>query len=439
MTSSSIPAKTTKNEITVKKILKRFKSNLSAIDDYFQNFGNMATDTDKMNAEKMRNELDQCFKDLNLDKKQKGEKVPLTISQAKLIFQAVDKTRKISLKNFEILSKSALLMLNNYLEYLLTDLLAYHYDKFKNSLSEKKFNVTLKDLTEYETVEELTKALITKEVESMIVEFSFDDLISHFNNKLGINREEELVNWELITECRERRHLIVHNSSIVNKKYILRTNNPFKYSIGDHVKVEKDYFLKASKEFYLAGLLLSLNSWARWDKEKITGAIKELLDDSFDLLQNQEFEIVNKLTTYSQKIESRDETQEDLIMRINFNRLISLKKTKSPLFTKELKKVKVGTASPMFKLGFAILKDDNANSIIDLVKKTQLMGDIDIDRYNEWPIYSFIRENESLNEQVKKILSKNEAKLIKVRSKKNLSLELKNELNTTKVNNNSQS
>lgn len=417
------------NEQSVKGTLERFKNNLLAIDDYFQTFGNMAADADNKNAKKKRDEFDQCFKDLNLEIKPNGGELKLSRPQISILIKRLNSTTKISIKNFEILSKSALLMLNNYLEYLLSDLLAYHYDKFKNSLNDKKFNVTLKDLTEYDTIAELTKALITKEVESMIVEFSFDDLIAHFHNKLGIDKEEKLIDWNFIAECRERRHLIVHNSSIVNKKYLSRTNNPFNYSIGDEIKIDESYFIKASKEFYIAGLLLSLNSWAKWDKEKITDAIKEILYDSFNLLKIEDFESVVKLTEYAKKIDPRDEDQEDILMRVVFNRLIALKKIKSPLLAKELKNIKVGTASPMFKLGYSILKDDHT-AIIDLIKKTELMGDIDLDRYNEWPIYSFLREQSTLNELIVKELSKKIKKTVALQKKKILPSDV--QINTAK-------
>ena len=48
-------------------------------------------------------------------------------------------------------------MLNNYFEYLLADLLTYYYSKYKKSLNQKEFKVSLKELEEYETVHDLLR------------------------------------------------------------------------------------------------------------------------------------------------------------------------------------------------------------------------------------------------------------------------------------------
>jgi len=288
-------------------------------------------------------------------------------------------------------------MLNNYFEYLLSDLLSYHYNKYQKSLNEKKFNLALKEINEYETVDEFTKALITKEVESMMVEMTFDELLEHFHSSLEIDNEKEILNWDLIRECRERRHLIVHNSSIVNKKYLLRTKNPFNLKIGDTVHVDKDYFTKACKEFYLAGILLAYNSWGKWDKEETTKAVYQIMVDSFDLLKQKDYDLVSRFTTYAQKIDARDEDQEDYLLRTKVNRLIALKKLSDNItLSKELKKIKAGTASPIFKLAFAILSDKHEN-IIELVKQARAIDELDLTKYKEWPIYDFIRDNSDLN------------------------------------------
>jgi hypothetical protein len=302
-------------------------------------------------------------------------------------------------------------MLNNYFEYLLSDLLSYHYSKFQNSLNEKKFNIALKEINEFDTIEDFTKSLITKEVEAMIVELSFNELLEHFHTTLGIDNEKSIVNWDTIIECRERRHVIVHNSSLVNKKYLIRTKNPFNLKIGDTVHVDKEYFLNSCKEFFLAGLLLSYNSWGKWDKESTTQAIKELMFDSFELLKQHEYTLVARFTDYLQKIDPRTEEQEDCLMRARFNRLIALKKLGSDhALTKELTKLKVGTASPIFKLAYSILAGKHEN-IIELVKQSKAVDELDIHKYREWPIYEFLRSIPELNNKIEAELGTTDANM----------------------------
>jgi hypothetical protein len=310
-------------------------------------------------------------------------------------------------------------MLNNYFEYLLSDLLSYHYNKFKKSLNKKKFNFALKEINEYETVEEFTKALITKVVESMIVEMTFDELLEHFHITLGIDNEKDIINWDLIRECRERRHLIVHNSSIVNKKYLSKTKNLFNLKIGDTVHVDKNYFRNACKEFYLAGHLLAYNSWGQWDSEEVTKAVYQIMVESFELLKQKEYILVSRFTTYSQKIKARNEDQEDYLLRTKVNRLIALKKlSDNTALSKEIKKIKAGTASPIFKLAFAILSEKHDN-ILELVKQANVIDELDLAKYKEWPIYDFIRDISEINTKIEaelKITGENST-LPKVRPK----------------------
>lgn len=396
----------TKKELpkqTVKTILNGFKNNLFGIEYYYDKFGSLVQGVDIDEVKKSGEYIESCFNEIGFDPQNaKTELTEKKIPSNKVmeLFLKLKKQPKISAKNYEILSRSSFLMLNNYFEYLLSDLLSYHYNKFQKSLNEKKFNLSLKEINEYESIEEVAKALITKVVESMMVEMTFDELLDHFHETLEIDKEIGIVNWDLIRECRERRHLIVHNSSLVNNKYILRTKNPFNFKIGDTVHVDKDYFIKSCKEFYLAGLLLSYNCWGKWDKEEATAAVYEIMVNSFELLKQNEYEFVSRFTTYAQKIEARDEDQEDYLLRTKVNRLIALKKlADNSTLSKELKKIKAGTASPIFKLAFAILSDKHKN-ILDLVKQAIAIDELDLTKYNEWPIYDFIRDKSDINSKI---------------------------------------
>lgn len=392
------------NMQTVETILSGFKNNLYGINYYYYKIGNLALGVDIDEIKRSSEYLEDCLKEIKKlnAKGTKTENAENVIPENKAIelFRKLKKKPKISAKNHEILSKSSFLMLNNYFEYLLSDLLSYHYNKFQKSLNEKKFNLALKEINEYETIEEFTRALIIKEVESMMVEMTFDELLGHFHLTLEIDNEKEIVNWDRIRECRERRHLIVHNSSIVNKKYILRSKNPYNLKIGDIVTVDKEYFYESSKEFFLAGLLLSYNAWGKWDKEEATAAVKQIMVDSFEILKQQDYDLVSKFTTYAKKIEGKNEAQENYLLRTKVNRLIALKKLKeNTSLINELKKIKVGTASPIFKLAFAILSDKHDN-LLELVKQAKSIGELDLNSYKEWPIYDFIRENGDINSKI---------------------------------------
>jgi hypothetical protein len=389
----------------VESIYDTYFENLNSVKIYFNKFGNLASGEDESIKEKSQEFLDKAFteikEEMKLVKNKDDKNDTITKEEAekllKKLARTLNKKPKISPRNYEILSRSSFLMLNNYFEYLIADLLSYYYNKFKKSLNEKEFKFTLKELNEYESIEEATKDLIVKEVESLIIEKSFNELLEHFEEKLSISLEKKLIKWSEIIEIRERRHLIVHNSSIVNKKYISRTKNPFNYKIGDVVNIDKDYFLKSWSQFKLAGQLLIFNCWGNWDKDNADNAIYQIMIQTFDDLNSKNYNLVCKTCKYSEQIEPKNEDQENYILRIKVNNAISLKKQKKDNEVKKsLDNIKVGTATPIFKIAHNILSDKH-DDLEQLFTQAIIVDELIIDNYLEWPIFDFVREKEDIN------------------------------------------
>lgn len=394
-------------ENTVDRILSVYKQNLLAIHTYYDKFVDIAVNEDKDGTKKSIEYLKKCLEEVGINTKHNKDEKDLSITKEKateFAIKMMDRP-KLSSKHFEILSTSSFLLLNNYFEYLLSDLLTYYYNKYRKALNSKDIKMTLKEVDEYETIQELEKAIIFREVETMLIELSFDKLLKHFSEKLNIELNNEIIDWEVIKEFRERRHLLVHNGSLVNKKYLSVTNNPEKLKIGDKIDISKEYFYKAYNEYKIAGWMLSYECWGNWDNTKTDQAILKMLFDSFDELKNGFVDNSYRITQYMAKIEPRNEKQEDYLLRAKINNCIALKKMKKKSQLKAvLKEIKIGTATPIFKLAHSILSDSKPDIIIEYIKQTKTLNEIDFDKYIEWPIYSFIQENKALNKQVEEIL-----------------------------------
>ncbi len=398
----------------VESIYDKYFENINSVKLYFNKFGNLASGEDESIKEKSKEFFDQALAEITEEmervKKKDQEQDTITRKEAEIFFKKfarkLRKQPKISPRNYEILSRSSFLMLNNYFEYLIADLLSYYYNKFKDSLNEKEFKFTLKELNEYDTIEEATKDLIIKEVESLIINKSFNELLEHFEFKLSISLEKDLIKWDEIIEIRERRHLIIHNSSIVNRKYISRTKNPYDYQIGDIVHIDKDYFYKSWLHFKLAGQLLIFNCWGNWDKSNIDEAIFQILIQTFEDLNSKNYDLVCKTCKYSEQIEPRNEEQEDHILRIKVNNAISLKKqNKDTEVKKVLKKIKVGTATPIFKIAHNILSD-KYDDLEELIAQAIVVDELSLESYLEWPIFDFVREIDEMDKVLIKAFEK---------------------------------
>ncbi|MFC4687225.1 hypothetical protein ACFO4P_09815 [Epilithonimonas pallida] len=393
---------------SVESIYNTYISNLNSVNLYFNKFGKLATNEDENisdtsskflfdTLDEYQSKIDKIKLEIGEDKEE--EIIKISHRHLRKVSQKLKKRTNLSPKNYEILSNSSFLMLNNYFEYLLTDLLSYYYNKYSNSLNEKEFKFTLKELSEYESIQEAIKDLIIKEVESLILEKSFNDLLSHFEDKLKISLEKDLIKWENIIEIRERRHLIVHNSSIVNKKYIVRTKNPYNFKIGDKITIDKIYFLNSLKEFKLAGQLLLFNCWGNWDKDKINEAINEIMVQSFEDLKAKNYDIVSKTCKYAEIIIPKNSEQEDFLLRIKINHALALKRTNDKKLTDVLKTIKVGTATPIFKVAHKILSND-LQDIENEIKKAIILEELNQEQYLEWPLFDEIRNIVTLDEKI---------------------------------------
>ena len=102
---------------TVKTILNGFKNNLFGIEYYYDKFGSLAQGVDIDEVKKSVEYIEACFNEIGFDPQNaKTELAEKKIPSDKVmeLFIKLKKQPKISAKNYEILSRSSFLMLNNY-------------------------------------------------------------------------------------------------------------------------------------------------------------------------------------------------------------------------------------------------------------------------------------------------------------------------------------
>jgi len=297
-------------------------------------------------------------------------------------------------------------MLNNYFEFLFSDLLYYFFTKNSGSIRSQKISISLEELSKYKTIEEAYEDLILKEVEAILLEKNFEELKSYFTKDLKVSLEEDSIDWQRINEIRERRHILVHNNSIVNNKYLSRSTNPYKLKLGDEIKIESEYFITALSEIKLAGLLILFNCWGKWDKDSTTMAIKEIVTLVHDLLKVQQYRLVDKICNYVENyIEPKNDDEEDSIYRIKYNHCLALKRMgNQEVLNVKLKSIKVGIMTPVFKMAHHILKNEYDNAI-KLMAKAKMVDELTIADYENWSIFEEIRNSEKLNREALKILN----------------------------------
>jgi hypothetical protein len=239
---------------------------------------------------------------------------------------------------------------------------------------------------------------------------NFEEIKGYFK-KLDVSLSENLINWEKINEIRERRHLVVHNNSIINKKYIGKTENPYNFKIGDSARINNDYLIETINEIQTAGVLLIIDCWGKWEKGNATEAILEILNLTFDLLKEKKYNLTLKICEYVEKnIAPRNDDQENCIIRIKFNYCIALKRIEElKKLDKKLEELRVGSMSPIFKIAKHILNDENELAIT-LIKQSIIVDELKLEDYLEWPIFEELRNDKDLNSLAREQF--NEVKLL---------------------------
>lgn len=407
--NSSIESKTkkpVKKEKTVKSILEAFLENIKSVEIFFNRLSPIAEIEDLAIEKEKKEYLINCLKDifgegyLPAEKEEEKKKFELSKADLNKLVYKVMKAPNIPAKNYTTLARGSFIMLNNYFEYLFSDLLTYHFKKNTSTIEAKRINISLDELKKYSSIDEAYDDFLYKEVEQLLLDMNFEELKSYFTVKLNIGLEEELIKWDFINEIRERRHIIVHNNSIVNKKYIHRSQNPFTLKLDDEVTITTEYFKKSMEEIKLAGTLLALNCWGSWDKNNTTGAIWHIMTQSYNELKTNNYEFSIKLGTYTEKsIKPRNDDEDDYCYRIKFNHCIALKKLgQQEDLDKKIAKIKIGALSPVFKMAQLTLKN-SYEEVIELIPKAVVADEFTLEKYLDWPLFDEMRGMQEIHQK----------------------------------------
>lgn len=398
MKGRSVPSSKIENTKSISSLYDEYSINLNSINQYHSKFGSLAVDEDKNTLNSVAEYVNDILKDIGLDDDEVGAQ--LTSKLGAMFLHKISKMPKPVLNNYELLSQGSFLLLNNYFEYLITEIITYYHVKFKSTFDNKDFKVSLKEISEFENVDDLSNHLIFKEIEKLLIELSFDKLLEYLENVIDISLHRELIQWDKIIEARERRHIIVHNSSIVNRKYIIRTGNPFSYEIGQKVNITNEYFNRLMLEFKLAGSIILFNCWGKWEKDNATSAIQKILHESYEFLLTHNNDFALRLCKYADAIQSRDDDQQDYLLRIKFNKGIALKRLNNNKELKGLlKTIPTGTSSPIFKIAYKLLNGD-INGIEALMKQAIILEEARLYEYLTWPIFEFARKDKNLDKRL---------------------------------------
>jgi hypothetical protein len=218
-----------KEEHVIEEIHDSFMRNLEGLEVFVSQVAPIAQKHDQTRTEK----VEEVFRKVNkiLDpteaeiegKKGKEIAVKITKERGKQLIDALRGLPRLTPPQVEVLYKSSFVMLVSYFDFLMADLIRYFYERYPDSLAGKDLSISLNELKLCDNVAEATNCVITKQVDKVLHD-SLEDQTKYLKNYLKIDTKPDIIQWSRINEAMERRHIIVHNASKINRRYLNNVN-----------------------------------------------------------------------------------------------------------------------------------------------------------------------------------------------------------------------
>lgn len=151
------------------------------------------------------------------------------------------KEKMIPLRHKTFLMDMTLSYLISYQEAMFKDYLFVVLTNQKNALKSNT-KITYKELLDYESLDELVKALAQKEVDQL-GHGSIDGISDYIKDKFNIT-VNAFDKWDLVVEATYRRNLVIHNKGITNDVYCKKIGIDKR---GEKLSLDIDYIVKTSE------------------------------------------------------------------------------------------------------------------------------------------------------------------------------------------------
>ena len=315
-------------------------------------------------------------------------------------------TQYLNRNQTEILYKTSFVMLISYFDYLMSDIIWCYYKMFPGALSGKELSISFDDLNRCGDKDEAVDYILSRKVDSVLYG-NLNNQLNFFSSEFKIGLNKGIVKWDAINEAVERRNLVVHNSGIVNRRYI---NNVKRLAKGikkdDVLDVDARYLKTIFEEVFLAGIVLAENCWRKWLKKETEGAGDILVNEAGKAIYREDWNLVERLCLYAKGIPLSDGIDIDTI-EIYYCHALK-KRGKKDKMEAELKKFRRKELRPLIMAMVCALVDDKDGFykyVEDLAElgrpsKESFIQDFD------WPTLMDIRKDEDYEERIERAYSK---------------------------------
>ena len=291
----------------------------------------------------------------------------------------------------------------------MSDIIWCYYKTFPGALSGKDLSISLNDLKLCSDKDEAINYILSKKVDDVLYG-PLSKQLNFLRSDLKIGLNKSIVKWNIINEAVERRNLVVHNSGIVNRRYINNVKRLAKGIKKDVVlDVDARYWKTIFEEVLLAGIVLAENCWRKWLKKEIESAGDILVNEAGKAIYRENWNLVERLCLYAKGIPLSDGIDIDTI-EIYYCHALKKRGKKDKMET-ELKKFRRKELRPLIMAMVCVLVDDK-DGFYKCVEGFAELGSPSKEsliRHFDWPSLTDIRNDEGYEERIERAYAKTKA------------------------------
>jgi hypothetical protein len=187
-----------------------------------------------------------------------------------------------------------------------------------SALPKSDYAFTLEELTQYSSIDEAREVLITRRIDSLLME-SIDGWAKWLGRTVSVDLSEIVGDWKVIREIFARRNILVHADGRISARYlqVLRSASidVTGLTVGQELQVSRPYLEDALERLLALGTLLVFRIWSRLQKTGLNESAGWVVSNQNFLVRNQMWTAVQLVSDQFISVECLRSTS--LALRIN--------------------------------------------------------------------------------------------------------------------------
>lgn len=308
---------------------------------------------------------------------------------------------KRSPNQIDVLRRGALTTLVSYFEILTANLLEWFYINHPDALPSTETKLlSLAELYTLGSISEAENYMISKEVDSVMRQ-SLESQLKELSSRLKIDLSPLKHHTSDLAEVFLRRNLFVHNDGVVNRIYLSQLSkyidNLPTIEEGEHLILSSSYIKEAIDCLHVCGIILIEQCWRKWDhtEEARHRSDRVLVDSTYELLLEQNWDQVLKLAAYASTIKKMGEVE---------RRIVAINSAIACKALGDFEKLNIilaefdwSACALRFKIALCALRDQT-DSLMKQITKAVASEEIKREDLEEWPLFKEFRNIEGFSE-----------------------------------------